>query len=266
MFLRIIFPLSILINFWFFSFLSQIVIASGQQITSDSLKNFNKNFMPAIHPKDEIVKHGAFTLCYNEKYEQASWVAYYLTAKMSQNNGEERTNDFREDPDVKTGSATPGDYKQSGYDRGHLCPAGDMGWNEQTMSESFYMSNMSPQIPGFNRGIWKNLEGNVRDWAIKNKEIYVVTAGVLKDSLATIGDNKIAIPEYYYKIILDIHLPEYKAIGFVMPNKASKKFVFNYAVSIDSVERLTGIDFFPALPDSLEESLENHFNSKLWQK
>jgi endonuclease G len=132
------------------------------------------------------------------------------------------------------------------------------------MSESFLMSNMSPQIPAFNRGIWKKLETNVREWAKINNEIYIVTAGILEDSLLTIGTNKVAIPRYYYKVILDYKLPEYKAIAFVLPNEGSKQSVFDFAVSIDSVEHLTGIDFFPALPDSLEEELESHFYIDKW--
>lgn len=263
MFLRIIFPLY-LFNLWINSF-SGSFLKIEQKGVSDSLKSFSKNFVPQIRPEDEIVKHYGYMLSYNEKYEQANWIAYHLTAEMCDNKGEERTNNFRIDPDVKTRSASPDDYKKSGYDRGHLCPAGDMGWSEITMSESFFMSNMSPQVPGFNRGIWKNLESNVREWAKQNSEIYVITAGVLQDSLATIGENKVAIPKYYYKIILDVHEPEYKAIAFVMPNAASKESFFNYAVSIDSVEHLTGINFFPMLPDSLENLLESKFETDLWK-
>lgn len=230
----------------------------------DSLKH-HFDYLPAIHPHDEIIKHTAFTLCYSEPHEQAKWVAYQLTAEMCENNGEERTNNFRIDEDVKTGSASPDDYKKSGFDRGHLCPAGDMGWSEQTMSESFFMSNMSPQRPGFNRGIWKKLETDVRGWAKKNNEIYIVTAGVLEDSLPTIGEDKVAIPRYYYKVILDYKKPEYKAIGFILANEGSKQSVFDFAVTIDSVEHLTGIDFFPALPDSLEHFLESHINLEKWE-
>ncbi|MCW3103569.1 MAG: non-specific endonuclease [Bacteroidetes bacterium] len=231
----------------------------------DSLELIHKNYVPAYLTSDVITQHKAFTLCYSEAYEQARWVAYHLTAEMCNNNGEERTNNFRPDPAIPTGSATPDDYKKSGYDRGHLCPAGDMGWNDETMSESFLMSNMSPQLPAFNRGIWKSLESDVREWAKINKEIYVVTAGVLEDGLPTIGPDKVAIPRYYYKVILDVSAPEYKAIAFVLPNKKSSASVFNYAVSIDSVERLTGIDFFPALPDSLEHVLEMQADSTQWK-
>lgn len=230
----------------------------------DSLKLFEENYMPAYSEKDQVISHTAFSLCYSEKHEQAKWVAYHLTAKMCTGNNEERTNNFRQDEHVGSGSAQPSDYKKSGYDRGHLCPAGDMAWSEQSMSESFLMSNMSPQVPGFNRGIWKNLESNVREWAQLNNELYVVTAAVLKDSLPCIGNN-VAVPQYYYKVLLDVHEPDYKGIGFILPNQASKASVFSYAVSIDSVERLTGIDFFPALPDSIERAVERNFDVSAWK-
>ncbi len=234
-------------------------------IVSKDSTTFYKNYFPKHSVKEEIIKHSAYTLCYDEKYEQAKWVAYYLTAEMCNNKNEKRKNNFREDPEVKTKSASLEDYKKSGYDRGHLCPAGDMAWSELTMSESFYMSNMSPQVPAFNRGIWKYLESDVREWAKQNKELYIVTAGVLKDSLPTIGANKVAVPHYFYKIILDYCKPEYKAIAFVIANEGSKQSVFDFAVSIDSVEKLTGLDFFPTLSDSIEENLESHIDIEKWK-
>jgi endonuclease G len=263
MFLRMFFffPAFLLFGFLF---------SDKQQPLKNTVKSIHSHepfdFLPAIAPDDEIVKHTAYTLCYAEKYEQAKWVAYQLTSEMVNNSeGEERTNNFRSDKEVPSGSASPDDYKKSGYDRGHLCPAGDMTWSEQTMSESFFMSNMSPQAPAFNRGIWKKLEGDVREWAKQNEEIYVVTAGVLEDSLSTIGLDKVAVPRYYYKVILDYKLPEYKAIAFVLPNEGSKQSVFDFAVSIDSVEHLTGINFFSALPDSLQDYLESHVDITKWE-
>jgi len=138
--------------------------------------------LPAITPADVIVNHFAYTLSYNEKHEQAKWVAYELTAEETQK-GVTRTNDFRSDNAVKTGSVTNADYQGSGYDRGHMAPAADMSWSVQSMEESFFYSNMSPQVPGFNRGIWKKLEERVRQWAVENKDIYVVTGPVLTGNL-----------------------------------------------------------------------------------
>ena len=136
----------------------------------------------------EIVEHENYSLCYNENYEQASWVFYELT-KDEVVGDLERTDDFREDPLVSTGSASLEDYVGSGYDRGHIAPAADMEFSATAMSESFYMSNMSPQHPSFNRGRWKSLESEVRKWAYSREAIWVTSGPVLK------GDLQIAVLE-----------------------------------------------------------------------
>ena len=122
---------------------------------------------------------------------------------------------------ISTGSASLPDYKGSGYDRGHLAPAGDMKWSTTAMSESFYMSNMSPQEPSFNRGIWNRLESQVRRWAIDNGSVYIATGGVLTDGLKTLGSNSVSVPQYYFKVILDYQEPDIKGIGFIIPNIAN---------------------------------------------
>ena len=190
-------------------------------------------------------------------------VAYELTAQEVQGIVS-RSDDFRADPEIITGSATLVDYRGSGYDRGHLAPAADMKWSEEAMSESFYMSNMSPQAPGFNRGIWRSLESRVRSWAVENGAVYVVTGGILSSGLPTIGPDSISVPEYFYKVILDYQEPELKGIGSILPNQGSKSSLKTYAVSIDSVEQRTGIDFFPSLPDDIEDKLEASVDLSLW--
>jgi len=175
-----------------------------------------------------------------------------------------RSNDFCSDNEVPTGSATNADYQGSGYDRGHMAPAADMSWSVQTMQESFYYSNMSPQVPGFNRGIWKKLEEQVRQWAVENQDIYVVTGPVLSGNLSTIGPDRVSVPKYYYKVILDDTLPGLKGIGFIMPNASSTMPLQSFAVSIDSVEKVTGINFFPALPEQEEQALEKSVCLSCW--
>ena len=204
----------------------------------------------------EIIKHRAFTLAYNEQHEQAEWVFYYLDSSRITGN-HNRTNDFRPDELVSTGSADLNDYRGSGFDRGHLCPAADNKQSLITMSESFLMSNMSPQRPGFNRGIWKQLEEQFRSWALMYKGIYVVTSGILTDSLKNIGINNVSIPDYYYKIA---YSPlNNQMIAFVLPNESSSEPLWQYCISVDSVETLTGIDFFKGLhgENTLEASVEN---------
>jgi endonuclease G len=207
------------------------------------------------HTSDQLVQHFAFTLHYNEAHEQAEWVAYELTATETEK-AFERSDRFVPDPFVKTGSATTADYKNSGYDRGHLAPAADMGWSGQAMKESFYYSNMSPQLPAFNRGIWKKLEEQVRDWAGEYGSVYVVTGPVLAHGLPCIGPNKVSVPELYYKALLVYTPAHVQAIAFLMPNAGSNHAPAHFVVSIDSVEHLTGLNFFEKLPDEMEEVLE----------
>ncbi|MDF9798184.1 endonuclease G [Catalinimonas alkaloidigena] len=217
-------------------------------------------------PKSEnqqIIQHQFYTLSYVEKHEQAEWVAYELTG-IEVEGVEERSDDFREDPMVLTGSASLDDYYRSGYDRGHLAPAGDMKFSEEAMSESFFMSNMSPQAPEFNRGIWRILEEQVRDWALENGKLYVVTGPVFYQRSKRIGKNRVSIPKAYYKVLLDYTEPEIKAIGFLFPNDGSEKDIYSFVVPIDSIEKVTNIDFFPALTEQEEVLLESKVNVSEW--
>lgn len=220
--------------------------------------------LPKSDTKAQIVQHTGYTLSYSEANEQASWVAYVLTKEHVEQRGIKRTNKFIEDPSVKTGSATNADYSHSGYDRGHLAPAADMGWSETTMKESFFFSNMSPQEPSFNRGIWKYLEEQVRAWAINNERIYIATGPVLTHDLQKIGPDGVSVPRYYYKVILDYTDPELKAIGFILPNQKSNLPLKHFAVSVDSVEHFTGVNFFYQLPDDVEKRLEAKADLNLW--
>lgn len=218
---------------------------------------------PAVLPNEKIISHTGYSFVYSEEHEQAKWIAYELT-KEETNSLYERTDRFLIDPLVSTGTAENADYANSGYDRGHLAPAADMGWSAESMKESFYFSNMSPQLPGFNRGVWKRLEELMRSWALDNGAIYIVTGPVLKTGLPTIGSNRVSIPNEYYKVILDYTQPEIHAIGFILPNASSSATLSTFAVSIDEVENKTGIDFFPALPDDQETKLEKEVCTSCW--
>ncbi len=210
--------------------------------------------IPVITSTDEIIRHAGFTLSYCERHEQARWVAYKLSAEQLKGTAT-RTNRFMSDPKVKQESASDDDYKHSGFDRGHLAPAADMKWSDESMRSSFYFSNMSPQKRGFNAGVWKRAEELVRTWANSYQQIYVVTGPVLHDSLEYIGTNKVSLPRLFYKVILTGD--SQRALGFVIPHENSKMHLSQFAVSVDSVERLTGIDFFHHLPDELENKVEN---------
>jgi endonuclease G len=214
-------------------------------------------------------------LSYAEKYEQARWVAHIIRPEVSDGRGA-RTNDFREDPLVATGSAVEADYFLKylqadsafkydgfGWDRGHLAPSADFRWSEQALSESYLYSNMSPQLDDFNQKGWAELEGLLRGYVARTgRQLYVVTGGVLKKGLAVIdrGVNKVSIPEQYYKVVLDLEAG--KAIAFLMPNVKLPYPIEHYAVSVDAVEELTGLDFFNLVKE--QESMEQEADTEFW--
>jgi endonuclease G len=214
-------------------------------------------------PSKDIVRHTYYTLSYNEQYEQANWVYYSLTDSMVMHGGEERSGSFKIDKLISSGSAKSSDYTKSGYDRGHLCPAADMAFNPVAMNESFLMSNISPQTPDFNRGIWKELETTVRSWAKKEKDIDVVTGPVFKDNKGQIGQDQVLVPGYFFKVIYD-KTGDPKIIAFLFPNAKSDRPLTDFAITIDEVEKLTGYDFFSQLPDEIETKLESKVDLSGW--
>ena len=210
-----------------------------------------------------VYTYTGFTIQYDEENETAAWVAYELT--RSEVKGRvRRSDDYREDLKIKTGSSALEDYYKSGYDRGHLAPAGDMKWSEKAMSESFLLSNITPQHPDFNRGIWRDLEELVRKWALYNGSLLIASGPVKGKSRKTIGKNMVQVPEYFFKVIIDCMPPDYKGIAFIIPNRKCSKTLKNYAVPIDDAEKFTGLDFFYQLPDRIENRLESELDTERW--
>lgn len=211
----------------------------------------------------QLVEHTFLRLGYSEEHEQAAWVVYLLSRRHALNT-HERRNNFRSDPQVLSKSAHQKDYTRSGYDRGHLAPAADFDFQGKALNETFYMSNISPQKPAFNRGGWKKLEALSRQWASTEDSLWIVTGPVLGPGLKKIGQNHVSVPEYFYKIILDSRQPSIKIIGFLMPNRKLKHSPGYYAVPIDSIEKVSGLNFFPQMPDLLEEALEKNVQYEEW--
>ncbi len=220
------------------------------------------SLLPSITNKNALVVHKAYTLEYSEEYEQARWVAYMLTGKHSRGNAQ-RTDFFVQDPLVDTKSAHFEDYRRSGYTKGHLAPAGDMKWDTTAMRESFYMSNISPQTAGFNDGIWNKIEMQVRQWARDYDSVYVVTGPIIEPDHKSIGRNNVAVPSYFYKVV---YAPSQRqGIAFLVRHQNSSKGPRQFVVSIDQIEIRTGIDFFPSLPDEIEEAIESELCVDCWQ-
>ncbi|CAM1334060.1 DNA/RNA non-specific endonuclease [Tenacibaculum aestuariivivum] len=230
--------------------------------TSNTTTANSFNYLPTS-TTGVVVKHKGYQLSYNELHEQAEWVAYSLSKNDIVYNNFKRPY-FINDPKVSTNSANWRSYKKSGYDKGHLCPAGDKRYSKQAHDETFYTSNITPQKHDFNAGIWNKLEQKTRYWAKKYQYLYIITGGILTNNLKTIGKDKVSVPDEFYKIILDYTQPEIKAIAFLLPHQESKKPLYNFVVSIDFLEQKTGIDFFPELPDAIENKLEASNSYKDW--
>jgi endonuclease G len=213
---------------------------------------------------DRVITHKGYTVSYNYDWKIPNWVAYELTDWEVQ--GEvPRYDRFKPDPMVPQGAtATTNDYKHSGYDRGHMAPAADMKWDEQVMKESFYLSNICPQNPNLNGGIWKDLEEQVRDLASQKGRIFVVCGPIVNDTSNTIGENKVVVPQAFFKVLLHEEDGEIHTIGFVYENISGRKPMASYAMSVDEVEEITGIDFFCSLPDKIERRSEAAVDFSKW--
>lgn len=234
------------------------IISQGAEVKPDT----NKLFLPQSNT-GQVIHHKYYSLSYNEAFEQAEWVAYELKkSHLSQTNFKRPL--FEVDKAVKTKAAHWGNYKKSGYTKGHLCPAGDRRFSKEAHDETFLTSNISPQEYKFNAGLWNRLEQKVRYWASKYDGVYVVTGGVLENNLPTIGDEAVAVPSKFYKIVLDYNNGAPKVLAFLVPHADSEKPLYDYVVSVDAIEALTGIDFFPNLEDSIEDKIEAESNYKRW--
>ncbi|WP_300566202.1 DNA/RNA non-specific endonuclease [Flavobacterium sp.] len=238
-------------------------VVEKESMVDVNLASNDKDYYLPTSTTHEVIKHKFYTLSYSEENEQAEWVAYELKKDQLSHSNLERPF-FIDDPEVETGSASWKNYKRSGYDKGHLCPAGDRRFSREAFNETFYTSNISPQLNDFNAGIWNNLEQKTRYWAAKYDGVYVVTGGVLNGNLKTIGKEHVAVPKYFYKILLDNSRGEYKTIAFLVPHEDSERPLNQFVVSIDAIEKMTGIDFFSKLPDAIENKLEKTSDYKGW--
>lgn len=236
---------------------SEVLLQKNRTITGEDY------FLPTS-TTNHIIEHSTYYLSYSEKHEQAEWVAYDLKPEHI-SGGKHKRPYFSQDPKVSTESAHSNNYKNSGYTRGHLLPAADRVFSKDEYNQTFFTSNISPQLAELNTGIWNSLEMKVRNFVKKNGKVYVVTGGVLTDNLETIGAEKVAVPEYFYKVLLHHNGNQYQMRAYLIPHKEeSRKKLPDYLVTVDSIETLTGIDFFPFLEDTLEEELEAKVEHKGW--
>ena len=212
---------------------------------------------------EQIIEKSSYIVSYNKDNKIPNWVAWRLTAEHVDGDVP-RDNSYYEDEEVPTPRATNEDYHGSGWSRGHMCPAGDNKWDIQAMRESNLLTNICPQDRSLNSGVWNKIEQDCRRWAKKYGDVYIVCGPIfLKREHETIGENKIVVPEAFFKVILCMQGTP-KAIGFVIRNNEGRKKRDQFINTVDDVERITGMDFFPALPDSIEDKVEAYANIEDW--
>lgn len=215
-------------------------------------------------PSQLLYREG-YTASYNIETRTPNWVAWQLTAAHTNGTAKRGGIGFHPDEDVPEPRVDTYDYMRSGYDRGHMCPAGDNHWSQLAMEQSFLMTNVCPQDNTLNSGLWNTIEKQCRTWAEKYGKVYIVCGPIyFNKKHKTIGKNKVQVPEAFFKVVLCLQ-DEPKAIGFICRNVSGKgRKKTDYVNSVDEVERITGIDFFPQLPDDIEQHIERRADIAEW--
>ena len=254
--------------------LENSITITGQPNTDDRkslvISNFPDSVFKICKPapltvvSEQIIEKASYIVSYNKNTKLPNWVAGYLTADHT-NGPVKRMSNFYEEESVAIPRATLEDYRGSGWSRGHMCPAGDNKWNETAMYESFSLINVCPQNASLNSGLWNSIEIDCRRWARKYGDVYIVCGPILLNrEHEMIGSNKVVVPEAFFKVILRMS-PQPAAIGFIIRNNEGKKKKDQYINTVDDIERITGIDFFPALPDNIENKVEAYANLDEWR-
>lgn len=242
---------------------SKIETSRRSQCLSDSLSRI---YIPAplSDCSEQIIYRRAYNLSYNRETKLPNWVAWHLTSEHTEG-PYKRINRYLEDNTVPTPRATDEDYQGQNWSHGHMCPAGDNKWDSIAMRESNLLTNICPQHASLNSGLWNVIERECRKWATKYGGLYIVCGPVLLNKEhETIGKNMIVVPEAFFKVILCLN-PKPKAIGYIVRNNEGTKKRDQYINTVDDVERITGIDFFPALPDDIENVVEANTNIDDWR-
>lgn len=233
---------------------------TAEALTSD-------NILDVVGSKGLMVTHTGHTLSFNTTHNTPDWVAWTLTSEHA-DGAEQRSQKFWADPAIPRAYRVDYyDYKGSGYDRGHMCPAGDNKWSREAMHDCFYMSNMCPQDPSLNSGAWSALEQACRKWAVSEGAVHIVCGPIYEGKKhERIGiDHAVDVPEAFYKVVLSLRPGHEKAIGFYYRNVSGKQPLSQTATTVDDIERRTGLDFFSSLPDDIEQHLESVSNLKDWK-
>lgn len=222
--------------------------------------------LPLKTVSEQILYRKGYTVSYNKDYKIPNWVAWHLTAEHTTGPYRRPSGAWHEDTDVPTPRATLADYREVGWSRGHMCPAGDNKWDKEAMYESFLFTNCCPQDANLNSGDWNQIEMSCRRWAEKYGDIFIVCGPILYNKEhETIGPNKVVVPEAFFKVVLCLN-GNPKGIGFIRKNTNTSKRNDLYVNTISEVERITGITFFPNLSKDIAESVKNKADLSEWDQ
>lgn len=233
-----------------------------QEISGVSLESLEIVTLPA--GISSVEKHyEGFLVNFNPDNKTPNYVVWILQGEETSGSSS-RSNNFWTDDDVM-GCPSTKDYAKSGFDRGHMCPAGEQKWSDVAMHDSFVMTNVCPQKHELNSGAWKTLEEKERLWARRDKAL-VIVAGPIYDpeSYETIGESCVRVPSGFFKVLLAPFARPVRAIGFVYPNMRCPGNMSNYATTVDEIEKITGLDFFSELPNEIEKRVESSMSFKEW--
>ena len=225
--------------------------------TEDSKKAIKSE----LQRTDDVIEYLGYSVSYNKDRKIPNWVSYELLASETDGPYSRKGKNFRQDPSLRLPQAEDNDYRNSGWSRGHMAPAGDFKWSDDAMWDTFYFTNCCPQDQSLNAGQWSTLEKKVRDWANRFGSVRVVTGPLVwENSYGTIGYNKVVVPDAFFKAVLAGE----QSIAFVMYNKSENENMQKCAMSVDQLEELSGIDFFAELDDTFENQVESTFNLRNW--
>ena len=241
------------------------VTRSVSEINDFKLTKATDYILPLKGASEMILQRKGYTVSYNKYTKEPNWVAWHLTSEHLSGTIKRPGNAWHEDSDVPYPRATHADYKQSGWSRGHMCPAGDNKWDREAMYDTFLYSNVCPQHPRLNSGDWNEIEIACRRWANKFGDIYIICGPIFfRKEHVTIGRNRVMVPEAFFKVIICLNGTP-KGIGFILRNTDGNRKKDLYVNSISQVERITGLTFFPSLSVGISSLVKDKADIKMWE-
>ena len=238
---------------------------NGTAKQQDVIEDMIEIPLPLNDTSEQILYRKSYTVSYNKDNKIPNWVAWHLTAEHTSGPYRRPGGAWHEDEEVSLPRATIFDYRDCGWTRGHMCPAGDNKWDQDAMYDTFLLTNCCPQDGNLNSGDWNQIEMACRRWAEKWGDIYIVCGPIVnKKKGKRIGkEHEVIVPEQFFKVILITSTTPARAIGYIFENNGSDRPYKSY--TIDEIEKKTGMDFFPNLPDNVENIVESRYEANDWK-